>query len=44
VFGKSEAGRVNFISDVRYGGNLMNNVQSFDTHGGNVSIRKSVGQ
>jgi hypothetical protein len=44
VFGRSEPGRVNFISDVRYGGNRMSDVQSFDTHGGNVSIRKSVGQ
>ena len=39
-FGSSEAGRVNFISGVSYGGssNLMNDRSSFNEFGGRVSI------
>ena len=35
-----QIGRVNFIKNVSSGGNLMNNRQSFDQFGGNISIGK----
>ena len=35
-----QLGRVNFIENVRSGGNLMNNRPSFDQFGGNISIGK----
>ena len=37
-----QIGRVNFIKNVSSGGNLMNNRQSFDQFGGNISIGKVV--
>ena len=39
-FGSSEAGRVNFISGVSYGGasNIMNDQASFDDFGDRISI------
>ena len=35
-----QIGRVNFIKNVSSGGNLMNDRQSFDQFGGNISIGK----
>jgi hypothetical protein len=35
-----QIGRVNFIENVRSGGNLMNDRSSFDLHGKNVQIGK----
>ncbi len=40
-FGTQSYGRVNFIENVKYGGNLMNDRPSFDQFGGNVTIGKS---
>ena len=37
-----QLGRVNFIENVRSGGNLMNNRPSFDQFGGNISIGKMI--
>jgi len=37
-FGSSTYGRVNFIQDVRYGANLINNNSSFDLHGQRIKI------
>ena len=39
-FGASTAGRVNFVSNVKYNGNPIGNTAQFDAHGGNISIRK----
>ena len=35
-----QLGRVNFIENVRSGGNLMNDRPSFDTHGSNIQVGK----
>lgn len=35
-----QLGRVNFIENVRSGGNLMNDRPSFDTHGTNIQVGK----
>jgi hypothetical protein len=37
---EQQLGRVNFIENVRSGGNLMNDRPSFDQFGGNISIGK----
>ena len=37
---EQQLGRVNFLNNVRSGGNLLNDRQSFDQHGGNISIGK----
>ena len=37
-FGTVEAGRVNFLNDVKYGGNPINDPQDFDQHGMNIKI------
>ena len=40
-FGTSAAGRVNFISNVKYNGNVIGNTAQFDAHKENISIRKT---
>jgi hypothetical protein len=35
-----QIGRVNFIDNVRAGGNLLNNKQAFDQFGNNIKIGK----
>jgi len=37
-FGTVEAGRVNFLNNVKYGGNLIQSQQDFDVHGYNIKI------
>ena len=37
-FPAQQIGRVNFIENVRSGGNLMNDRPSFDLHGNNIEI------
>ncbi|MFP6899570.1 MAG: hypothetical protein VCA36_01420, partial [Opitutales bacterium] len=37
-FGDIETGRVNFINEVKYGGNPIDSQQSFDQHGMNIKI------
>ena len=37
---EQQLGRVNFIENVRSGGNLMNDRPSFDQFGGNITIGK----
>jgi hypothetical protein len=39
---EQQLGRVNFIENVRSGGNLMNDRPSFDQFGGNISIGKMI--
>jgi hypothetical protein len=43
-FGSESYGRVNFIQNVKYGGNLMDDRTSFDLHGQNITIGKIPGQ
>jgi hypothetical protein len=40
-FGTSAPGRVNFISNVKYNGNLLGDTTQFDMHGGNIKIEKA---
>jgi hypothetical protein len=38
VSAAQQIGRVNFIENVKSGGNLLNNRAAFDQHGGNIQI------
>jgi hypothetical protein len=43
-FGTESFGRVNFLQNVKYGGNSMHDNPSFDQHGQNITIGKSPAQ
>ena len=40
VSAAQQIGRVNFIENVKSGGNLLNTRTAFDQHGGNIQIGK----